>query len=73
MDAHFRGLAWEWMRAHPLDAARLFLRKLAYVFAAPEISLNYSYAYYALDEPTLLRWLVGRRVAARPAGAPGLR
>jgi tetratricopeptide (TPR) repeat protein len=58
VDAHFRGLAWEWMRSHSKDAARLFLRKLAYVVAAPEISLNYSYAYYALDEPTLLRWLV---------------
>ena len=58
VDAHFRVLAWEWVRSRPLDAARLFLRKLAYVFAAPEISLNYSYAYYALDEPTLLRWLV---------------
>ena len=58
VDAHFRGLAWGWVRAHPFQAARLFVRKLAYVFAAPEISLNYSYAYYALDEPTLLRWLV---------------
>jgi tetratricopeptide (TPR) repeat protein len=58
VDAHFRSLAWEWVLSRPLDAGRLFLRKLAYVFAAPEISLNYSYAYYALDEPTLLRWLV---------------
>ena len=58
IDAHFRALAWDWVRSRPLDAARLFLRKLAYVFAAPEISLNYSYAYYARDEPTLLRWLV---------------
>jgi tetratricopeptide (TPR) repeat protein len=56
VDAHFRALAADWTRSHPLDAGRLFLRKLAYVFSAAEISLNYSYAYYALDEPTLLRW-----------------
>ena len=69
VDAHFRGLAWEWVRAHPLDAARLFLRKLAYVFAAPEISLNYSYAYYALDEPRSCGgWWSG--LAPRAAGAP---
>jgi tetratricopeptide (TPR) repeat protein len=72
VDAHFRGLAGEWVRAHPLDAARLFLRKLAYVFAAPEISLNYSYAYYALDEPTLLRWLVVGAWLLVPLGLLGL-
>ncbi len=58
VDAHYRALAWEWVRSRPRDAARLFLRKLALVLAAPEIGLGYSYAYYALDEPTLLRWLV---------------
>jgi len=57
VDAHFRDLALQWVAGHRLEAARLLLRKLAYVFASPEISLNYSYAYYALDEPTLLRWL----------------
>jgi tetratricopeptide (TPR) repeat protein len=58
VDAHFRDLAFRWIADHPLEAARLFLRKLGYVLGASEISLNYSYAYYALDEPTLLRWLV---------------
>jgi tetratricopeptide (TPR) repeat protein len=72
VDAHFRGLATDWMRAHPLDATRLFFRKLAYVFAAPEISLNYSYAYYALDEPTLLRWLAVGAWLLVPLGLLGL-
>ena len=58
MDAHFRDLALEWIAATRSTPRGSSLRKLAYVFAAPEISLNYSYAYYALDEPTLLRWLV---------------
>jgi tetratricopeptide (TPR) repeat protein len=72
VDAHFLGLAWEWMRSHPGDAARLFLRKLAYVFAAPEIGLNYSYPYYALDEPTLLRWLAVGAWLLVPLGLLGL-
>ncbi len=72
VDAHFRALAWEWTSSHPADAAWLFLRKLAYVLAAPEISLNYSYAYYALDEPTLLRWLVVGAWLLVPLGLLGL-
>jgi tetratricopeptide (TPR) repeat protein len=72
VDAHFRRLAWDWVSAHPLDAARLFLRKLAYVFAAPEIGLNYSYSYYALDEPTLLRWLIVGAWLLVPLGLLGL-
>jgi tetratricopeptide (TPR) repeat protein len=72
VDAHFRALAWEWVLSRPQDAARLFLRKLAYVFAAPEISLNTSYAYYALDEPTLLRWLVVGAWLLVPLGLLGL-
>lgn len=72
VDGHFRRLALVWARDHPFDAARLFLRKLAYVLAAPEISLNYSYAYYALDEPTLLRWLVVGAWLLVPLGLLGL-
>jgi tetratricopeptide (TPR) repeat protein len=72
VDAHFRDLALRWIAGHPLEAARLFLRKLAYVFASPEISLNYSYAYYALDEPTLLRWLAVGAWLLVPLGLLGL-
>lgn len=71
VDAHFYRQAWAWIFFRPLDAGRLFLRKLAYVFAAPEISLNYSYAYYSRDEPTLLRWLVGAWLLV-PLGLLGL-
>jgi 4-amino-4-deoxy-L-arabinose transferase-like glycosyltransferase len=72
VDAHFQPLALDWIAGHPLDAARLFLRKLAYVFAATEISLNYSYAYYARDEPTLLRWLAVGAWLLVPLGLLGL-
>jgi tetratricopeptide (TPR) repeat protein len=72
VDAHFRGLAFQWMASRPLGAARLFLRKLAYLFGSSEISLNYSYAYYALDEPTLLRWLAVGAGLLVPLGLLGL-
>ncbi|HXY39338.1 MAG TPA: glycosyltransferase family 39 protein, partial [Vicinamibacteria bacterium] len=71
VDAYFRGLALRWTSGHPLAAAGLFLRKLAYVFAAPEIALNYSFAYYALDEPTLLRFLVVGAWLLVPLGLAG--
>jgi Flp pilus assembly protein TadD len=82
VDAHWRGRTWDWIAGHPAAAARLFLRKLAYVFSAREITLNYSYAYFSRDVPTFLRGLVvgagvlvpfgllglGLRLRARPAG-----
>jgi 4-amino-4-deoxy-L-arabinose transferase-like glycosyltransferase len=71
-DAYFRRLAGEWVAAHPLDAARLFLRKLAYVFGATEVALNYSYAYYSQDEPTLLGWLFVGAWLLVPLGLLGL-
>lgn len=71
-DAHFRALAWEWIFAHPLDAAALFARKLAYLLGATELALNYSYAYYASDEPTLLRLLPVGAWLLVPLGLVGL-
>ena len=71
-DAHFRALAWQWIRSHPLDAARLFARKVAYLCGATELALNYSYAYYAGDEPTLLRWLPVGAWLLVPFGLAGL-
>ena len=57
VSAHFYGLGWRWIRERPGDAARLFARKLAYTLHAGEIPLNYSFAYWARDEDTLLRVL----------------
>ena len=72
VDAHFRGLAWRWIRSQPLDAARLLARKIAYVLGATELALNYSYAYYARDEATLLRWLPLGAWLLVPLGLAGL-
>jgi tetratricopeptide (TPR) repeat protein len=57
VSAHFYRQAWSWIRDHPGTAVALFARKIAYVFNAADISLNYSYAYYSRDEQTLLRFL----------------
>ncbi len=72
VDGHFARLARDWVSAHPSAAARLFLRKLAYVFSATEITLNSSYAYYRRDEPTLLSGLVVGAWILVPLGLAGL-
>jgi tetratricopeptide (TPR) repeat protein len=79
---HFTRKAWDWIRAEPAAAAKLFARKLAYVFNEAELTLNYSYRYYSRDEPTLLHFLVvgpwllvplgvAGLIAGAPRGAPG--
>lgn len=72
VSAYFYGLGWQWIRTHPGDALRLLARKLAYTFNATDIALNYSYAYYARDEPTVLRMLVVGPWLLLPLGLIGL-
>ena len=69
---HFTRKAWRWIRSEPGAAARLFLRKLAYVANDAELTLNYSYRYYSRDEPTLLRVLVVGPWLLVPLGLTGL-
>lgn len=69
---YFYRRAWEWIRGNPSDAALLFARKLAYVLNATDLSLNYSYAYYSRDEPTLLRLLLVGPGLLVPLGLVGL-
>lgn len=72
VSGHFYRKAFDWIRAEPGAALRLFLRKLAYVFNALDLSLNYSYAYYASDERTLLRVLFVGPGLLVPLGLLGL-
>ena len=72
VSGHFYRRAWEWIATHPGTALALFLRKLAYCFSAIDLSLNYSYAYYSRDEPTLLRYLVVGPWLLVPLGLLGL-
>jgi Flp pilus assembly protein TadD len=69
---YFAGLAFDWIGAHPADAARLFARKLHLVAHRVELPLNYSYAYYVADEPTLFRWLPIGAWCLVPIGLAGL-
>jgi len=72
VSAHFAGLAASWIREHPGAAAALFARKLWLVAHRTELPLNYSYAYYERDEPTVLRWLPIGAWCLVPLGVAGL-
>jgi tetratricopeptide (TPR) repeat protein len=72
VSAYFTGLGLSWIRAHPGDAAALFARKLWLVAHRAELPLNYSYAYYERDEPTVLRWLPIGAWCLVPLGIAGL-
>jgi Dolichyl-phosphate-mannose-protein mannosyltransferase len=50
----FTKQAFGWMREHPLDALRLFIRKLWLTFNNADLRLNHSYDFYAADPPLLL-------------------
>ena len=69
---YFAGLGASWIREHPGDAAALFARKLWLVAHRAELPLNYSYAYYERDEPTVLRWLPIGAWCLVPLGVAGL-
>ena len=72
VSAYFYAQAWGWIAAHPADAARLLLRKLAYALNATELTLNHSYRFYSRDEPTLLRYLFVGPWLLVPLGLVGL-
>jgi tetratricopeptide (TPR) repeat protein len=64
--------AWAWIAAEPGEALRLFVRKLVLVLHSANVPLNYSYAFYSRDEPTILRWLVAGAWLLVPLGMAGL-
>lgn len=72
VSGYFSGLALDWITTHPGDAARLFAHKLHLVAHRVELPLNYSYAYYVSDEPTLFRWLPIGAWCLVPLGIAGL-
>ncbi len=68
---HFAGRAWAWIAAEPASAARLFLRKLWYVFSGDEAPLNFSYPWYRDRSPVLKLLVVGPWLLV-PLGFVGL-
>ena len=69
---YFFGLAWSWIAAHPVDAARLFARKLGFVFSAQHVALPHSYPFYAYDAATALRFFFVGPWLLVPLGVVGL-
>lgn len=69
---HFYQRAFTWMIDRPFEAARLFGRKVMILLNTTNVPLNYSYAYYAEAEPTLLRLLVVGPWLLLPFGLVGL-
>ena len=70
--AYFVGLARTWMAAHPVQAARLFAKKVYYVFNAAHVPLPHSYPFYAYDSGTLLRFYAIGPWLLVPLGLAGL-
>ena len=68
----FYMLGLTWIREHPLQAAALFGRKLALMFSAGYIWLNYSYPFFSRDAHTLLRLLIVGPWILIPLGLTGL-
>lgn len=69
---YYYALGWRWIREHPADAARLWIRKLGLTLSATDLALNYSYTYYARDESTVLSALVVGPWLLVPFGLVGL-
>jgi tetratricopeptide (TPR) repeat protein len=70
--AYFFDLGWQWITAHPADAAVLFAKKFYYVFNAAHTALPHSYPFYARDERTALRFYVVGPWLLIPLGLAGL-
>jgi tetratricopeptide (TPR) repeat protein len=72
VSGYFFGRALAWIRTQPRAALSLLVLKVAYLLNAVEVPLNYGYAYYRRDEPTLLRVLVVGSWLLVPLGLLGL-
>jgi tetratricopeptide (TPR) repeat protein len=67
----FYGQAFRWMGAHPGDALRLFVRKLAYTIHETDLALNTSYDFFRKDVDSPLRLLVIGPWLLVPLGVAG--
>jgi len=60
------------MRAHPADAVKLWIRKIAILLNRVDVPLNYSYAFYAGEPWSVLRVLAVGPWLLLPLGLVGL-
>jgi tetratricopeptide (TPR) repeat protein len=72
VSTYFYRRAWRWILDQPAQAIKLFARKVAILLNEADVPLNYSYAFYSRDEPSLLRFLVVGPWLLVPLGLIGL-
>jgi Flp pilus assembly protein TadD len=72
VSAYFSDQAWTWIRAQPVAAAALTLKKFALAFHADYSALPHSFEFFADDAGTALRWLVAGPWLVVPLGLSGL-
>lgn len=72
VSSYFAGRAADWATQHPADALRLTIRKVAILFNAVDVPLNYSQAFYAREPGSLLRLLAIGPWLLLPLGLVGL-
>ncbi len=67
----FYGRAFDWIRAHPGGALRLFIRKLAFTIHQTDLALNSSYDYFSHDVASPLKILIVGPWLLVPLGIAG--
>src|SRR5688500_1441439 len=72
VSGYFMDLAWTWIRENPGPAARLFLKKLGFVFHAQHVALPYSYPFFVYDADASLRFCAVGTCLLIPLGPVGL-
>lgn len=72
VSSYFSNLAWRWIRQHPVAWGRLLFSKAYGVFNAAHVSMQFSYAFYAYDAGTLLRFCIVGPWLLVPLGLFGL-
>ena len=72
VSSYFMSRGLNWIRAQPADAARLMAKKLFLAFHADHAPLPQSYAFFAEDAETLLRWMPVNPWLIVPLGLAGL-
>ena len=70
--AFFMTRALDWIGAHPVDEARLLLRKTWYALSGVFLTLNHSYPFFAHDAGSALRLLAIGPLTIVPLGLLGL-
>jgi Flp pilus assembly protein TadD len=72
VSGYFEARAYDWMTSDPAGALLLFVRKVRILLNRVDVPLNYSFAYYASGESTVLHMLAAGPWLLLPLGLTGL-